>query len=554
MTNKIHQETRAPSGPGDLSKMVADLIQLSSDCVSEYDISTCSLKIKELTMYLNNPTGPAQPISQVLGKLTLLYEQRAKLQLQAHAEELIVMQAACRAEQVSNSHLRQENETLRTQARDKHEQSLQECKTLRTQPPYEHEMQEREAQHVQVPGQDSQLGLATHKLLPVSITNVSLFVTSRIETLGEQLRAQLRKPQAEEAVLWQISHLQRRSTLTNARCRVEQASTTRSVVTWEYQATPKARLADAEDLLQTERSSNSVRLTPSSLPRGDRIPLDPKSLGSKSPPGFPLTGRDNSFLASYLSDSDTDFYDTCSLSSRTHFVTNILHPTMHDTFFSAQLSNGGTSTSPDVVAPPPQPERPVTGNARAQTSQSPRFELLEFLAKNIEQFGPDNCDKNSDNYFREHDPSLKEVPKATKEEKTLRLVLKTSSTAVHKFLQSLPSSVTSNFHPRIYTHVLLMTQQGKHSLQKIRKMSQVVWETVVTLKAAVGATEPVELNTRLSNSSAPSKCHPPHKTRGVRIHTSPTIREDLGIRTLLSREVGIGSHRTVPPDFFKHPD
>ena len=105
-------------------------------------------------------------------------------------------------------------------------------------------------------------------------------------------------------------------------------------------------------------------------------------------------------------------------------------------------------------------------------------------------------------------------------------LLKTSSTAVHKFLQSLPSSVTSNFHPCIRTYVLLMTQQGRHSLQKIRKMSQVVWETVVTLKATVGATEPVKLNTRLSNSSASSKFHPPHKTRGVRIYTSPTIRED----------------------------
>ena len=125
----------------------------------------------------------------------------------------------------------------------------------------------------------------------------------------------------------------------------------------------------------------------------------------------------------------------------------------------------------------------------------------------------DNCD-NIDNYFREPYPSLKDVPKTTKEEKTLRLVLKTSSTAVHKFLQSLPSSVTSNFHPCIRTHISLMTQQGKHSLQKIRKMSQVVWETVVTLKAAVGATEPVGFNTKLSNSSAPSKFHPPHKTRG----------------------------------------
>ena len=49
----------------------------------------------------------------------------------------------------------------------------------------------------------------------------------------------------------------------------------------------------------------------------------------------------------------------------------------------------------------PQPERleQVMYVPGLQTSQSPRFELLEFLAKDIEQFDPDNCDNNIDNYY-----------------------------------------------------------------------------------------------------------------------------------------------------------
>ena len=329
-------------------------------------------------------------------------------------------------------------------------------------------------------------------------------------------------------------------------------------------------------------SSSSVRLTPSSLPTWDRIPSDPKSLGIKSPPEPPLTGRGNSFLTSHLSDSDTDIDDTCSLSSRTHCASFTPQPLMHDTFFRAQLSKGGTSTFNNVLAPRPQPERPVAGDARARTSQCPRFDMLEFLAKDIEQFDPDNCDHNIDNYFRELDLNLSDVPNATEREK-VKLVLKTSSTAVHKFIHSLPSSVTCNFtelrqalveefsstadeitsiitasqikhsrrenpkdyfrrlrhvyfqgknapgleenpnfkslflrnlHPCIRTHVVLMTQEGKPSMQQIRKMSQVAWETVVTAKATQGATEPVKTDTKVSNSSAASKLHPQNKTKG----------------------------------------
>ena len=115
------------------------MIHLSIDAVSElsnYDRSTCDLKIRELTAYLDNPTGPSRPIAQVLGKLTLLYEQRAKLQATEHAEELRAMQAVCRAEQEGKSHLQATNSHLlkeMDEAQREQDQTLQECEALRAQ-------------------------------------------------------------------------------------------------------------------------------------------------------------------------------------------------------------------------------------------------------------------------------------------------------------------------------------------------------------------------------------------------------------------------------------
>lgn len=327
-------------------------------------------------------------------------------------------------------------------------------------------------------------------------------------------------------------------------------------------------------------SFNSAKLTPSSVRGWDRIQSDPKSLGIKSPPEPPLTDRGYSSLTSHLSDTHID--DTCSLSSRRYSASYSSQPLMHDTFFCAQLSEAGSTTFQDSLAPPPQPERPVAGDARARTSQCPRFDLLEFLAKDIGQFDPGNGDNNVDNYFRELDLNLIDMPNASEREK-VKLVWKTSSTAVHKFIQTLPASVINNFtelrqalveefsstvdeitsivtasqikhsrrenprdyfrrlrnvyfqgkntpgleehptfkslflrnlHPCIRTHVVLMTQQGKPSMQQIRKMTQVAWETVVTSKATVGAPEPVNSNTKVSNTSAASKLHPHNKPKG----------------------------------------
>ena len=220
-------------------------------------------------------------------------------------------------------------------------------------------------------------------------------------------------------------------------------------------------------------------------------------------------------------------------------------------FFGAQLSKGGDLNISRYCSTSPLNQRDlyqvmhVPGPHRV-----PALNCWSFLAKDIEQFDPDNCD-NIDNYFREPYPSLKDGPKGKKrrensETRVEKPALQLSTTFCSHFL--LVSPVTS-IHVSAHTFSL-MTQQGKHSLQKIRKMSQVVWETVVTLKAAVDA------NRALSDLTPSCQIHPPpqnftRRTRpgGVKIQTSPTIRVDLGIRPLLSREVGDWFTQNCPSRF-----
>ncbi|KAL7380779.1 hypothetical protein ABVT39_023988 [Epinephelus coioides] len=73
-----------------------------------------------------------------------------------------------------------------------------------------------------------------------------------------------------------------------------------------------------------------------------------------------------------------------------------------------------------------------------------RFEVLESLAKDIELFDPNNCDQHVDDYLRELDNCLVDLPQATEREK-IKLLWKTSSKAVHKFIQYQHPSVRSNY-------------------------------------------------------------------------------------------------------------
>ena len=76
---------------------------------------------------------------------------------------------------------------------------------------------------------------------------------SRAETLGEQLRAQLRNPHAEGALLWRARHTQQSTAPTHSTPKGEPDSTPRRAVTWDrYEATSNACPADTQHPLQPE--------------------------------------------------------------------------------------------------------------------------------------------------------------------------------------------------------------------------------------------------------------------------------------------------------------
>ena len=231
---------------------------------------------------------------------------------------------------------------------------------------------------------------------------------------------------------------------------------------------PPQSFSQCDSGYSDSHSSHNERLTPSPLRRLEQFPTDPKFLGMKSASQPPLRDRANSYLTSHLSETDTE--ETCSLSSRRYSAQCFSQPLIHDTVIRAHPSEGGTRTfqncsaSPlhykesdnSCSAPALQPERTVVRDAHVHgsaslvlsspemTSQCPRLKVLELIAKDIDHFDTDSCNHHIEDYFRELEYNLVDLPHATQSEK-VKLVWKTSSKAVHKFIQSQPSRVRNDY-------------------------------------------------------------------------------------------------------------
>ena len=223
--------------------------------------------------------------------------------------------------------------------------------------------------------------------------------------------------------------------------------------------TPPQSVSHCDSGYSDSHSSLDERLTPSPL-RSERFPTDSKSLGMKS---APLRDSANSYLTSHFSDTDSEA--TCSLSSRRYSAPCSSQLLRNDIFTCAPSSKGSACSASfplchksddSCSASASQPERTLACDAQVhcnanlvspspeRTPQSPRYEVLELIAKDIECFDPDNCDHHIDDYFRELDHNLIDLTHATQREK-VKLVWKTSSKAVHKFIQSQPPSVRNDY-------------------------------------------------------------------------------------------------------------
>ena len=432
MSSQDHRGAKAPSQPGDLSELVANLIHLSIDAVSElssYDKRTCDLKIRELTTYLDNPTGPSRPIAQVLGKLTLLYEQRAKLQATEHAEELRAMQAVCRAEQEAKSHLQATNSHLlkeMDEAQREQDQTLQECEALRAQ------IKLQEEKEVMDTG-DSQSGLANPELFPESGIDASPSGSNGTETLGDQLR----DPQAAEVLLWQTQHTQQRSNPVNMTPRGEPAATPRRTVTRDYQSTPRSAVTG--DYQATPRSmvTRDYQTTPGTrlADADDGLQPEISPLVRNQPAPHQDDGRTPPWRA-----------DGYSQPARNPAYVGTPSTTQADARYGSRprpgwSSNPGAGRDDQYRG---EPESDDSDSSAAPWRDGICTRQLESLSKDIDRFDPDVQGSNIDDYLREVERCLLDLASPSSREK-LKLIWKTTARNVHAFMETLSPGIRDRY-------------------------------------------------------------------------------------------------------------
>ncbi|KAJ8356945.1 hypothetical protein SKAU_G00197390 [Synaphobranchus kaupii] len=135
----------------------------------------------------------------------------------------------------------------------------------------------------------------------------------------------------------------------------------------------------------------------------------------------------------------------------------------------------------------------------------PRFKHLDSIAKDIEQFDPEKQGHNVEDYLRELERCLSDLPNATRQE-LVTLIWKTSSRSVRAFIHSQPLIVRESFsqlsralieefspfanetsatisalqirHRRSEAPKEFYNRSGNPPMHEIRRIAQVAWETV----------------------------------------------------------------------------
>ncbi len=107
-------------------------------------------------------------------------------------------------------------------------------------------------------------------------------------------------------------------------------------------------------------------------------------------------------------------------------------------------------SSTPIMAPPPT----ATGHGELTSDDSDssglprerglRTRQLESLAKDIERFDPSNSEASIDDYLREVEWCLLDLPHPSTREK-LKLLWKTTSRSVHVFMESLPPATRDRY-------------------------------------------------------------------------------------------------------------
>lgn len=454
-------ESGCPSPFEDFSlvTLVADLLRLSQEEIEDFESFTqseCNAEIARLVENVHSPRGNVHSTKQIVGRLFLLHQQRAKLQVaQLHKE----------VERLSESY-----DVLYT----RHNALRQDLQTT-----------------------SSKLVECAHRL--------QLAERSREETTDSKVRCQ-----SHEACTRAQEVLDRSTS---------EQSETESHIDREYCTVSHVAATGSEPRQWASVKQGSHR--------------------SETPPSAWAPQKDSSHQRCEMlpSPQRKKGKNLNSLIQREH------------TSSSSDESDGPWHTSRNTSCVSDSDKSSLAHIPWTDQTPRIRFRELDSLAKEIESFDPDSENSNVDNYLRELEYCLSDLPHATSREK-LKLIWKTTSRSVHAFIQTQPLHIREsyhklcevlheeyslytdetsatlkaiqikhrrseapreyysrlrnayfqgsnkpgleedqgfkslflhNLHPCVRTHVTLMCKQKSYTMQEVKKLTQITWETVVCL-------------------------------------------------------------------------
>ncbi|KAJ8339226.1 hypothetical protein SKAU_G00360120 [Synaphobranchus kaupii] len=138
----------------------------------------------------------------------------------------------------------------------------------------------------------------------------------------------------------------------------------------------------------------------------------------------------------------------------------------------------------------------------------PRFKHLDSIAKDIEQFDPEKQDHNVEDYLRELERCLSDLPNATRQER-VKLIWKTTSRSVRAFIDLQPLIVRESF--------------SQLSRALIEEFSPFANETSATISA---------LQIRHRRSEAPKEFYNRLKHAFFQGRNGPGLTEDRAFKSL----------------------
>ncbi|KAM3590701.1 uncharacterized protein V6R79_014585 [Siganus canaliculatus] len=448
------------------------MIGAEADNLKPLTVSRCESRIQELLACVQ-PAAETQTSLLVLGQLVLMYHRKSQLQAQEHARQLSQLQSRLQVAECDKSWLVTEARTVKEEAL----RARREIQTLRAQlmasqpPPTEWICSERR-------DQTSDLS-DPFTFNPPQTSQVQAVVFPPSEVPKAQSTEDLRCHLVKEAEL--KATLQRNFKVAGP---------------WE------------EDPLIPELQAESVT-TPSPLQVSDL-----KDQDSFRAPLMTQLAEDRSVppkRQSYLHDlRDLDFDPPLSREPPTVPAKPVCHQPRLGPQQLQQLPLflGRGLQRPQCPNLGQHTESDNSDGLCAPQKGGLRLRLLEFLARDIECFNPDRKDSNIDDYLREVERCLYDLPQPSDREK-LKLVWRTTARSVHRFMQTLSPAT-------------------RHSYPDLCRALQEEYSTYSNLVSAMQAA----LKTRQEKSEPPKQFYWRLRSAYFQGRNAPGLEEDPAFRAL----------------------